>query len=114
VRTALFILACNNSSGLVLLSDKIRPRYLNLFTVVIFILLTVRLPLQFMNMASVLPTLISSEFSVQKLLKQFSIHYNSSAEGAIRTTSSANASKNNYNDAIVYAWRFFVLMCFAL
>ena len=45
MRTALFILAYSSSSGLVLLSDKIRPRYLTLFTVVIFILLTIRLPL---------------------------------------------------------------------
>jgi hypothetical protein len=74
VRTALFILAYSSSSGLVLQSDKIRPRYLNLFTVVIFILLTVRLPLQFINMASVLDTFIYNEFSLQKLLKQFSIH----------------------------------------
>ena len=66
-----------------------------------------------MNIASVLPTFIYSEFSSQKLLKQFSRLYSSPAEGAIRTTSSAKASKNNYMDAIVYACYYFVLTYFA-
>jgi hypothetical protein len=44
-------------------------------------------------------------FSTQKTAKQLIRDYNSSEDGAIRTKSSAKASKNNYSDAIVYALR---------
>ena len=42
-------------------------------------------------------------FSSQKVEKEFSNSYNSDGEGAMRTTSSAKASKISYRDAIVYA-----------
>jgi hypothetical protein len=54
-------------------------------------------------MALVLPMFISRSFSLQNLTKQFIRSYSSIGDGAIRTKSSAKASKNNYNDAIVYA-----------
>ena len=41
-------------------------------------------------------------FSTQKFAKQSISCYKSAGEGAIRTKSSAKASKNSYNDAIVY------------
>ena len=44
-------------------------------------------------------------FSTQKTAKQLIRDYNSVGDGAIRTKSSAKASKNNYSDAIVYALR---------
>ncbi len=44
-------------------------------------------------------------FSTQKTAKQFIRYYNSAGDGAIRTKSSAKASKNNYSEAIVYALR---------
>ena len=44
-------------------------------------------------------------FSIQKVSKQV-IRYDSlTGDGAIRTKSSAKASKNSYSDAIVYALR---------
>lgn len=54
-------------------------------------------------MAFVLPMFISRSFSLQNYTKQFKRSYSSIGDGAIRTTSSAKESKNNYNDAIVYA-----------
>lgn len=57
-------------------------------------------------MASVLPIFIVKSFTLQKSTKQSSNCYNSPGEGAIRTRSSANESKNNCRDAIVYARRF--------
>jgi hypothetical protein len=77
VLLALLILACNMPSGLVQLFYKIRPRYLNLSTTVIFLPLTCNLPVQFTYMASVFEMLISKSFSSQKVLKQFSSDYNS-------------------------------------
>jgi len=59
--------------------------------------------LQFTNIAFVLPMLISRLLVSQKRVKQFINSYNSMGDGAIRTKSSAKASKNNYRDAIVYA-----------
>ena len=44
-------------------------------------------------------------FSTQKTAKQLIRDYNSAEDGAIRTKSSAKASKNNYSEAIVYALR---------
>jgi hypothetical protein len=61
-------------------------------------------------MASVFDILISSALSTQNLPKQLVKSYNSSGEGASRTTSSAKASKKSYNDAIVYARRLVVLI----
>jgi hypothetical protein len=45
-------------------------------------------------------------FAKQKEAKQVSSNYNSVGDGAIRTKSSAKASRNSYSDAIVYARRF--------
>ena len=105
VPKALLILACNIISGFVQLSDNIRPRYLNLCTAVNLWPLTLSFPLQLIYITSVLDIFITSKFSSQNVLKQFNKHYNSFGEGANRTISSAKASKNNCNDAIVYACR---------
>jgi hypothetical protein len=56
-------------------------------------------------MASVLSILIVSAFSLQNYTKRFTRLCNSSGVEAIRTTSSANDSRNIYSDAIVYACR---------
>ena len=61
--------------------------------------------MQFTNIACVFSILIFRSFAWQKVAKQSSNNYNSDGEGAIRTKSSAKASKNNYSDAIVYALR---------
>jgi hypothetical protein len=114
VRYALIILSYNINSGLLLLFATIKPKYLNLDTTEISSLFTYNFPLQFIYIASVFDILISNAFSSQKVLKQFITHYNSSGEGASRTTSSAKASKNNYNDAIVYARRLSVLVLCAM
>ena len=63
-------------------------------------------------MASVLPIFIVKSFTLQKATKQSSNCYNSPGEGAIRTRSSANESKNNCRDAIVYA-RVLYHLCYA-
>jgi hypothetical protein len=60
-------------------------------------------------MAFVLSIFISKSLDLQKRVKQFNNNYNSWGEGAIRTKSSAKASMNNYNDAIVYSYLF--LLC---
>jgi hypothetical protein len=52
-------------------------------------------------MALVLPMLISRSFKLQKRAKQFNSNCSSYGDGAIRTKSSAKASINSYNDAIV-------------
>jgi hypothetical protein len=110
VRIDLFILSYNILSGLLLLFDKIKPRYLNFYTTATYFSLTLSFPLQFTYIASVFEILISKAFSSQNLLKQFSKDYSSSGDGASRTTSSANASKNSYNDAIVYTRLLLVLI----
>jgi hypothetical protein len=56
-------------------------------------------------MAYVFDILMCRLFSTQKIEKQFISSYSSVGEGEIRTKSSAKASKNNYNDAIVCALR---------
>ena len=45
---------------------------------------------------------MSRLFLSQKRIKQFNRSYSSIGEGAMRTKSSAKASKNNYREAIVY------------
>jgi hypothetical protein len=92
----------------------IRPKYLNFSTTVIFYLFTYKSPLQLTYIASVLDILISSALLSQKALKQFINPYNYSGDEASRTTSSANASKNNCNDAIVYARRFLPFIAYVL
>jgi hypothetical protein len=114
VRSALLILSCNITSGLLLLFVMIRPKYLNFSTTVIFYLFTYKSPLQLTYIASVLDILISSALLSQKALKQFINPYNYSGDEASRTTSSANASKNNCNDAIVYARRFLPFIAYVL
>jgi hypothetical protein len=56
-------------------------------------------------MAKVFEILTCRSLSTQKTAKQLIRDYNSVGDGAIRTKSSAKASKNNYSDAIVYALR---------
>ena len=92
-------------SGLLLLFVTTKPKYLNFDTTVISYPLIRRSPLQFTYIASVFEILISSALLSQNSLKQFIKPYNYSGDGASRTTSSAKASKNNCNDAIVYARR---------
>lgn len=62
--------------------------------------------------ALVLVTFITSAFSVQNLTRQSVKLYNSKGLGAIRTKSSAKASKKSYKDAIVYALRLLPLLLF--
>jgi hypothetical protein len=102
VRFALQILAYNRISGLNDLLEIIRPKYLNSSTVSIFYLCKYSWPLQFTYIACVFPILMCRSFTTQKELKQSNSSYNSEGDGAIRTRSSAKASINNYNDAIVY------------
>jgi hypothetical protein len=77
------------------------PKYLKFSTVLIYSVPTYIYYLQFINMAFVLSILMSRSFDLQKRAKQFNNNYSSWGEGAIRTKSSAKASMNNYNDAIV-------------
>jgi hypothetical protein len=82
-------------SGLVEAFEIYKPKYLNHFTVSIFYEHIYIYSLQFTNMALVLPMFISREFYLQKRIKQFINSYSSKGEGAIRTKSSAKASRNN-------------------
>ena len=70
-------------------------------------LFTIIWPVQFTNMAYVLSILIDKSFYWQKIAKQSRSSYNSTGEGAIRTKSSAKASKKSCKDAIVYARLFY-------
>ena len=65
--------------------------------------------MQFTNIDCVFSILMCRSFATQKEEKQSNSNYNSAGDGAIRTKSSAKASINNYNDAIVYALR--LLLC---
>jgi hypothetical protein len=84
------------------LLDKISPKYLNSSTLSIFLLLTYIYLAPFTNIACVLDIFMCRSFSTQKFAKQSISCYKSAGEGEIRTKSSAKASKNSYNDAIVY------------
>ena len=106
VRFAAPNLAFMITSGYTDAFEIIRPRYLNFYTVSICYLHTYIYPLQFTNIAFVLPMLISRLLLAQKRVKQFISSYSSSGEGAIRTKLSANASRNNYREAIVYSCLF--------
>ncbi len=107
---ALFILAYRRASGLLLLFDKISPKYLNSLTDFTFFFSIFKFPTLFTYIAFVFLTFIESEFSLQNYTKQSVRSYNSSGLGATRTKSSAKASKNNCNDAIVYARRLLPIM----
>jgi hypothetical protein len=101
VLDALLILAYNSTSGLLLLLDIINPRYLNSFTFLTAILLILSYSVQFTYMALVFLTLITKSLSIQNYTTQSVRFYSSPGEGARRTKSSANASKNIYSDAMV-------------
>ena len=107
---ALFILAYRRASGLLLLFDKISPKYLNSLTDVTFFFSILNLPTLLIYIAFVFLTFIESAFSLQNFTNQSVNSYNSSGLGATRTKSSAKASKNNCNDAIVYARRLLPFM----
>lgn len=64
---------------------------------------TVNYPEQFTNIAFVFPMLSSRLFVEQNSKKWFNTSYRTTGDGAIRTKSSANASKISYNDASVNA-----------
>jgi hypothetical protein len=108
----LFILSYSITSGLLQLSATIKPKYLNLEATVIFLPFTNKSPLQLIYIASVFDILISSALSTQNLPKQLVKSYNSSGEGASRTTSSAKASKKSYNIAISKIYRLVGIILF--
>jgi hypothetical protein len=101
VARALFILPFKSISGLLLLFERISPRYLNSATVFTVKFPTLNLAFLLTYMALVFERLISSLFSLQNCTKQSVSLYNSSGEGATKTKSSANESKKIYKDAIV-------------
>lgn len=103
---ALTSLAYKILSGLIHAFDNSIPRYLKFYTVSIFSPYIYILELQFTNIAYVLSRFILSAFYLQNYSNLLTRFYNSSGEEAISTTSSAKDSKNNYSDAIVYAYRF--------
>lgn len=99
---------------MLLLLDKISPKYLNSFTDFTFFFSIFKVPTLFTYIAFVFLTFIESAFSLQNCTKQSVRSYNSSGLGATRTKSSAKASKNNCNDAIVYALRLLPFMFLSL
>jgi hypothetical protein len=101
----LLIRSYSKTSGFLLQFDNFKPKYLNSFTVSISFSFTIRVSTQFIYIALVFLAFICKSFSVQNYTKQFMSSYNSTGSGASRTRSSAKASKNIYNDAIVYARR---------
>jgi hypothetical protein len=101
----LFILAYRRVSGFLLLFARISPKYLNSFTEVTYIFPILSLSLQLTYIAFVFLTLTVSAFSAQNYTRQSVSAYNSLGLGAMRTRSSAKASKNNCSEAIVYALR---------
>jgi hypothetical protein len=70
VRFAFIILSLNKKSGLHAEFDSFSPRYLNYYTVSIFLLHTYIWASPLTNIASVLPILIVRSFSEQKTWKQ--------------------------------------------
>jgi hypothetical protein len=92
---ALFILAYNKTSGLLLLLDIISPKYLKFFTVSTLFSPTFNISLQLMYIALVFDTFTVKSFSLQNYTKQFIRSYSSAGEGASSTKSSAKVSRNN-------------------
>ena len=77
------------------------PKYLKEFTVSISSSPIFIYPEQLINIAFVLPMLIFSKLSTQKVYRRCNSAYSSSGEGASNTRSSAYASMNIYKAAIV-------------
>ena len=89
--------------GVLASASMIIPKYLNYLHYFSYSPATYTFPLQFTSITSVLLVLITRSFSLQNELNTDTSYCNNVTEGAINTTSSANANINNYRLAIVYA-----------